>query len=82
MRTVVTAPLVHRCPFVDELDVGTVTIEFSGSAPELHDLAQFLASFAGLEISHEDLTERIADRTHGTVTTRFRTAGLDIECTA
>lgn len=83
MRTVVTAPITHLCPHVDEVDVGTVTLTFDGPAPELHALARDLDSFHTKAITHEDLTERLAALyPTATVVTTWATAGLTVECSA
>lgn len=82
MRTVVSAEIIKRCPYVDEIDLGTVEIAFDGPARELHGLAAHLASYRDVAISHEDFTRAIADANPAArcVTTRWRTAGLSIEC--
>jgi NADPH-dependent 7-cyano-7-deazaguanine reductase QueF len=57
----VTSPLVHRCPFVPEVDTGTVTITWrcEMNTVELHSLAAYLASWADQTISSEEITEQI-----------------------
>lgn len=85
----VTAPLRHMCPFIDEVDDGTVTINWStcGNTVELHSLAQYLAQFADWRISHEALTDQIKHDIDGvqgifatTVATSWKTAGMDVTC--
>jgi NADPH-dependent 7-cyano-7-deazaguanine reductase QueF len=82
MVTIVRGTLVHRCPFRDELDVGTVELTFDGPAVELHALGTLLASFAAQKITHEDLTELLATETGASVVTRWTTAGLGVEVRA
>lgn len=81
----------HRCPYVDELDVGTVVVEWSagGATLELHALREWLDGFAEQTVSHEELTRTIygalceLDRifVHH-VTTRWTTAGMLVEIRA
>lgn len=83
----VTADLIHRCPFVDEVDRGTVEIRWTtaGRTVELHSLTAYLRTWADVQVSHEAVTDRIAaelDRggirdVH--VTTRWVTAGSAVE---
>lgn len=84
-----TAPLHHQCPFVHEADNGTVTITWStcGKTIELHSLRQYLEAFRELEISHEELTDRIRYDLEGVqgiyalnVETTWETAGMGIKC--
>lgn len=84
-----TSLLIHRCPFVDEVDNGTVTIAWrvDGQTIELHSLRDYLASFRDSEIAHESLTDRIRHdlgTTPGiadvTVTTTWDTAGMEVTC--
>lgn len=85
----VTAPLRHLCPFVNEVDDGTISIEWStcGNTLELHELGKYLAQFAERRISHEDLTDLIRHDLEGVqgvyalkVTTHWTTAGMKVEC--
>lgn len=86
-RVTVTAPLVHLCPHVDETDTGTVDIAWTtaGATIELHSLAAHLTSYARQRISHENLTQHLADTltvpgiADVTVTARFTTAGMAVE---
>lgn len=81
MRTTVTAPIAHLCPHVAEVDHGTITLVFEGAAPELHGVRRLLDSYAGVEVTHEALTDEIARRyPHAKVTTSWTTAGLAVEC--
>lgn len=59
---VTTAPLVHLCPHVDEVDTGQARLSWvtEGSTIELHSLAAYLESWADERIGHEELTETIA----------------------
>lgn len=92
-RTTVTAtyPLQHLCPYRDEVDSGTVEITWRthGATFELHDLGAFLATFAGKEFSHEQLTAFLAALLHDRdgltvveVLTRWTTAGAEVVCRA
>jgi len=85
----VHAPLVHRCPFRDEVDAGGVAIvwEVETHTFELHSLRAYLDGWRDVSISHEDLTETIrgalADYpglTVRSVTTAWDTAGMEIQC--
>lgn len=87
----VTAPLRHRCPFVDETDEGTVHITWTtdGETVELHSLAKWLTWFADEAISHEDITEAIRAElaelegiTDVGVRTEWTTAGTRVEVIA
>lgn len=79
----------HRCPFVDELDIGEVELAWvtDGKTFELHALRDWLYSgFRERRISHEDLTreiDRLLDATDGVTGTRVRTfwstAGMNVE---
>lgn len=84
-----TAPLVHRCPFVDEVDNGTVTISWrvDGQTLELHSLRVYLNGFRDSEISHETVTDRIRHDlatipgvADVTVSTTWDTAGMEVTC--
>lgn len=85
-----TFPLVHRCPFVDEVDEGQVTISWwvDGLTLELHSLREWLGGFADEVVSHEELTDRIRDQVERlglagvAVTTRWSTAGGSVEVKA
>lgn len=82
MRVIVRGHVTHHCPYRDEEDRGTVELAFIGPAPELHALAAMLAGFAHEKITHEELTARLASDTGAIVTTRWRTAGLEVEVLA
>jgi NADPH-dependent 7-cyano-7-deazaguanine reductase QueF len=58
----ITVPLTHRCPFRDEIDHGSVEIQWTtaGNTFELYTLRAWLDSHAGMAISHEDITRAIA----------------------
>lgn len=83
----ITGPLVHRCPYVSEVDNGTVDITWltDSQTLELHSLRAWLDTFSTREISHEDITEEIRSTlfarpgiTNVRVTTRWYTAGFDV----
>ena len=91
VNTVVTATaqVQHMCPFVHEVDNGTVTITWRtrGRTIELHSLRAHLSTFAETEISHEQLTETIGTeirRLPGidlvTVESAWNTAGMEVNC--
>lgn len=84
-----TASIQHMCPFVHEVDNGTITITWraEGWTIELHSLRAYLSTFHDREISHEELTAEIRDELsshHGisieTVSTTWHTAGMGIKC--
>lgn len=88
---VAVGPATHLCPFTEETDTGTVTVMWSTTARlslELHSLAAYLASFAEVEICHEDLVQRIYDELCETgvdvIAVRWEgeTAGLKVAATA
>lgn len=84
-----TADIQHMCPFVHEVDNGSVTITWKaeGWTIELHSLRAYLGTFHDREISHEELTEEIRAELNGrhgitieSVSTSWRTAGMGIKC--
>jgi NADPH-dependent 7-cyano-7-deazaguanine reductase QueF len=84
-----TADIQHMCPFVKEVDNGSVTItwEAQGWTIELHSLRAYLNTFHDREISHEELTDEIGAELgsyHGisvkSVNTNWRTAGMEVTC--
>lgn len=90
VRLTTTADIQHMCPFVNEVDNGTITITWNadGWTLELHSLRAYLNTFHDREISHEELTEEVRaelSTTHGIsivdVTTTWRTAGMDVTVT-
>lgn len=83
------ARLLHSCPFKDETDVGTIDLAWdTGDATvELHSLRAYLDGWAGVCVSHEDLTAEIhADLaglpgiTRVLVSTHWTTAGMEVSC--
>jgi len=91
VRVSATAPLQHMCPFVQEVDNGTVTIlwDTDGWTFELHSLRDYLNTHKDREISHEDLTAELRAELashHGinnvTVETKWRTAGMEVTCSS
>lgn len=89
VEVTVTTPLTHRCPFVDEIDNGTITITWrvDGETFELHSLRHYLNSFADVEISHEGITDLIRhdlstvpDVELISVSTAWETAGMEVRC--
>lgn len=84
-----TADLQHMCPFVHEVDNGSITIgwDTDGWTFELHALRAYLNTFSDREISHEELTQEIRHELNGhhginnvTVSTAWRTAGMEVTC--
>lgn len=89
VRLQTSAPIQHMCPFVNEVDNGSITIgwDTDGWTFELHALRSYLNTFQDREISHEDLTDEIRAELsthHGinkvTVNTSWRTAGMEVQC--
>jgi NADPH-dependent 7-cyano-7-deazaguanine reductase QueF len=85
----VTAPIRHICPFRDEVDDGSITITWRtlNGTFELHDLREYLKSFAEVKISHESLTDTIYRELSSApsiriidVETTWRTAGMEVQC--
>lgn len=85
----VTAPLIHLCPYKDEVDHGTVTITWNtqDNTLELHDLASLLHSFSDQKISHEEITRKLKvwlSCLPGidliSVETTWDTAGMEVRC--
>ena len=84
-----TAPLVHLCPHVDEVDSGTVTIKWrpNGATFELHSFADYLRGYKDSRLSHEQITDRIRydlacfSRIELiSVETTWETAGMEVRC--
>ena len=82
MRTTVRGTIAHTCAHRPEQDRGTVEFVFDGPASELHALAALVASFENVKTTHEELTARLAMDTGAAVTTRWRTAGFEVEVRA
>ena len=89
VRLTTTAGIQHLCPFVNEVDNGSITIGWTadGWTLELHALRTYLNTFHDREISHEELTAEIRAELsthHGvrdvTVTSTWRTAGMEVLC--
>lgn len=85
----VTSPIRHLCPWREEVDDGHITITWRtlNGTLELHDLRDYLKSFAEAEISHESLTDSIYRELNRTpcirlidVSTNWRTAGMEVAC--
>lgn len=90
-RITVSGQLVHECPHVPETDSGTVTISWTctGATIELHSLPHYLASFRGVPVTHEAITEQIRGDlaaidgiTDVAVSTTWTTAQLDVRVEA
>jgi NADPH-dependent 7-cyano-7-deazaguanine reductase QueF len=60
VRVTVSRHLVHRCPYVDEIDIGSLTATWEGDAVELHALARTLDAWRDVSLTHEAITDRIA----------------------
>jgi NADPH-dependent 7-cyano-7-deazaguanine reductase QueF len=87
VRVTVGGYLAHDCPHVTEHDQGSVSIAWTcnGSTLELHSLREYLASFEGVPVSHEQITEQIRSDLAAidgladvTVSTSWNTAGLGV----
>jgi NADPH-dependent 7-cyano-7-deazaguanine reductase QueF len=85
----VTADMQHLCPFVDEVDFGTIAITWQcdGATLELHSLREYLDGFKDSELSHEALTDLIRHDLSvipgvdlASVTTTWQTAGMGVTC--
>jgi len=89
VRMSATADIQHMCPFVNEVDNGTIAVTWTadGWTLELHALRAYLNTFHDREISHEELTEEVRAELsthHGikdiTVNSTWRTAGMEVQC--
>jgi len=85
----VTAEVQHLCPFVEEVDNGTITVMWrtNGATFELHSLREYLDGFKDSEISHEMLTDRIRHDLSAmqgvkivAVESTWDTAGMEVQC--
>ncbi len=56
-----SSDIEHRCPHVDEVDKGTVTISWmvTECTIELHSLAEYIRGWKDVRVSHEELTATI-----------------------
>lgn len=88
-RLTATAPIQHMCPFIQEVDNGTITVSWDaqGWTFELHALRAYFNTFAEREISHEELTNEVWHELTGhygignvSVTSSWRTAGMEVLC--
>lgn len=84
-----SGPIRHRCPFVNEIDDGTISITWQplGETYELHSLAEYLRGFKDAEMSHEAVTDRIRHDLSVvprinliSVETTWTTAGMGVLC--
>lgn len=81
-----SAEIEHRCPHVEEVDKGTVTMSWmvTEQTIELHSLAEYVRSWKDVRISHEELTATIqrdllrAGVEEAQVRATWQTAGLSI----
>lgn len=89
VRLSAKANIQHLCPFVQEIDNGTLTATWDadGWTLELHALHAYLGTFAGREISHEELTSEVQAELSShyginnvSVTSNWRTAGMEVAC--
>jgi NADPH-dependent 7-cyano-7-deazaguanine reductase QueF len=85
----VVTQLTHKCPYRDEIDEGQADISWTvdGRTFELHSLAAYLATWKDSEVSHEQITDRIAhdlSTVEGVsdvrVATDWTTAGMRVTC--
>lgn len=86
----ITAPLSHRCPFVDEVDVGTAEVSWrcNGQTLELHALRTWLDQWAPCDVSHEEITDVLFNNLSSipgiadvTIVTHWTTAGMSVTVT-
>lgn len=78
----VTCDVVKRCPFKDEIDFGNVILTFKETAPELHYVADLIATYRDRQLSHEDFTnEMLAVLNPETVVSTWTTAGFSVTVT-
>ena len=84
-----TSPIVHLCPFKDEVDNGEITVTWVtlNGTIELHSLRDYFKTFAESQISHESLTDtirrelqRIPSIRALDVVTTWTTAEMDVTC--
>jgi NADPH-dependent 7-cyano-7-deazaguanine reductase QueF len=87
VRMTITSPIIHLCPFKDEVDTGSITVswETHHGTIELHSLRAFFDSYAESEISHEGLTDTIRRELNRipsikalSVATSWNTAGMSV----
>lgn len=54
-------PVEHLCPFVDEVDLGELTIWFEPllKTVELHAASRWVRRYQRITISHEDLVDEV-----------------------
>lgn len=85
----ITADLTHLCPFVNEIDHGSITITYriAGNTLELHALRDWFNGFKDSHITHEGLTDLIRHHLATLpgievidVRTNWTTAGMDVTC--
>jgi NADPH-dependent 7-cyano-7-deazaguanine reductase QueF len=86
-KVTVKSVLIHRCPHVEEVDVGTVAISWrcTDVTLELHSLAAYLATWESQKISSEEITMQIRndlEQLDGLddvdVSTTWQTAGFSV----
>lgn len=71
-------PIVKRCPYVDEWDLGSITFTWEREAPDLHLVAAEIARWAIVTATHEYATERLAILFDAHVETTWTTAGMSV----
>ena len=74
--------IAKRCPYVDETDVGTLTVTAPVDAPELHEFETQTDKIASAPISHEEFTRQVAALLPpGSVAVwETKTGKWDVEC--
>lgn len=83
MKTIVRGVVTHACAYRKTgYDTGRVELTFDGQAPELSELADLMAGYHSLKITHEELTEDLASKTCAAVVTYWNTSGLEVEVRA
>lgn len=51
--------VLKRCPYKDEVDIGSLAIAMHGDAPELHELGEQIDKLCEVPISHENFTRAV-----------------------
>lgn len=85
MRMEVTMAVTKRCPYRDERDVGTVTLDLAvpvaNDCMELYALAGAVEKVGEEPLSHEEYTRRLSKFAGVvSVTTRWRTGPWEVTC--
>lgn len=91
VRVFVTSPVTKRCPVVDEVDVGEVSLSWDtsdGETLELHGLRALIDGYEDRAISHEEFAHELGDDVFAAtgkrvyVTAAWETAGMQVKVNA